>query len=224
MAAMDIKSFVALARTIGANTVEGTIKAMQDVVDSFGTATKVEPSKSKAVETVNWANPTNWANISLNSNIFDGPHIPYSEVPEIKWVGGESTAKCQRATPKPKPKPKPKRDLFAMAQSPIEKKLLKAILARVPSHEVHPQYSIVANGKQYYLDFAVIRGAVKLCVEADGHDYHERTKQQAAHDRARDRALQLDRWMVLRFTGSEIHKDAASCANQVIQALLMGAL
>ena len=56
-----------------------------------------------------------------------------------------------------------------------------------------------------------------VIVEADGHDFHERTKHQAARDRARDRYFQTrfcDRGAVLRFTGSEICRDVDSCAEQ----------
>jgi hypothetical protein len=59
----------------------------------------------------------------------------------------------------------------------------------------------------------------KFAIEADGHAYHERTKEQAAHDRRRDRVLQEHGWMVLRFTGSEIWADTVGCALQVVRAL-----
>lgn len=54
-------------------------------------------------------------------------------------------------------------------------------------------------------------------IECDGHDFHERTKQQAARDRKRDREFQRIGLPVLRFTGSEIWKDAARCAFEVIR-------
>ncbi len=53
-----------------------------------------------------------------------------------------------------------------------------------------------------------------LIVECDGHDFHERTKEQAAKDRSRDRDLTLMGHRVIRFTGSEIHRDAMGCARQ----------
>lgn len=59
------------------------------------------------------------------------------------------------------------------------------------------------------------KGWRKLIVECDGHDFHERTKQQAAKDRSRDREVQLRDYSVLRFTGSEIYKNAWECADQV---------
>lgn len=57
----------------------------------------------------------------------------------------------------------------------------------------------------------------RLIVECDGHDFHDRTKQQAARDRSRDRALTLLGYDVFRFTGSELWRDPMGCAAQVIK-------
>lgn len=55
----------------------------------------------------------------------------------------------------------------------------------------------------------------KLIVECDGHDYHERTKEQARRDRSRDRTATMDGYDSFRFTGSEIWKDPWGCAEQI---------
>lgn len=57
--------------------------------------------------------------------------------------------------------------------------------------------------------------AAWLAIECDGHEFHERTKEQAARDRARDRALQEAGLTIFRFTGSEIYRDPFGCADQV---------
>lgn len=57
-------------------------------------------------------------------------------------------------------------------------------------------------------------------VECDGHDYHERTKQQAKRDKSRDRQLQALGHHVLRFTGSEIWGDPLATASEIVQHLL----
>ncbi len=54
-----------------------------------------------------------------------------------------------------------------------------------------------------------------LIVECDGHEYHERTKEQAARDRSRDRRAVLADAVVFRFTGSEIWRDPWGCAGQI---------
>lgn len=57
----------------------------------------------------------------------------------------------------------------------------------------------------------------KLIVECDGHEFHERTKDQAAKDRSRDRAVQQAGYTIFRFTGSEIWRDTCKCADAVME-------
>lgn len=64
------------------------------------------------------------------------------------------------------------------------------------------------------------RGWLHLIVECDGHDFHERTKVQAARDRSRDRAAAIEGLTVLRFTGSELWNDPFGCAGQVLSWFL----
>lgn len=59
----------------------------------------------------------------------------------------------------------------------------------------------------------------RIIVECDGHAFHERTKEQAARDKLRDRELQRAGYKVFRFTGSEIYADAFLCATEVFEAL-----
>ena len=48
----------------------------------------------------------------------------------------------------------------------------------------------------------------QLVVECDGHEFHDRTRTEASRDRSRDRALQSVGFPVLRYTGSDIWRDA----------------
>lgn len=86
--------------------------------------------------------------------------------------------------------------------------------------QIVPQFDI----GPYHADFAVVvkgpNGKLKYAVECDGHDFHERTKAQAAHDKRRDRYFQKLGWKVLRFTGSEIYKDAVRCAAEVGEQIM----
>lgn len=81
----------------------------------------------------------------------------------------------------------------------------------------------------YRLDFALVAAALshdceapekmpllKIAIECDGHDFHERTKEQAERDRARDRFLQGEGLTVLRFTGSEIWRSPEGCRDEVV--------
>lgn len=84
------------------------------------------------------------------------------------------------------------------------------------------------NLGRYRVDFLLTIGqrwsrseyaTAQVVVECDGHDYHERTKDQAKRDRSRDRALQALGLRVLRFTGSEVWDNPLTCARE---ALLQG--
>lgn len=55
-------------------------------------------------------------------------------------------------------------------------------------------------------------------IECDGHAFHERTKEQAERDKRRDRTIQLAGVPVLRFTGTEIWRDAIRCAHEALAA------
>lgn len=79
-----------------------------------------------------------------------------------------------------------------------------------------PQHAI----GNYRVDFALIvdmwgDGDIKVVIECDGHDFHEKTKQQATRDKKRDRELQKAGWKVLRYTGSEIFKDVEAIAYEI---------
>ena len=51
----------------------------------------------------------------------------------------------------------------------------------------------------------------RLVIECDGHEWHEKTKEQAAADRKRDRLFVKNGYAVMRFTGSEIWRDPMEC-------------
>lgn len=79
----------------------------------------------------------------------------------------------------------------------------------------------------YRVDFLILvhgpKGLRRIAVECDGHDYHDKTKEQAARDKKRDRDLLLAGVSVMRFTGSEIYRDCEACFAQVQQAVLKAA-
>jgi very-short-patch-repair endonuclease len=90
--------------------------------------------------------------------------------------------------------------------------------------QVFPQYEMTADGARYRADFYIQVGVFRpgvdknptMVVECDGHDFHERTKEQAARDRQRDRAMQREGHTVLRFTGSEIFRSPAAVAEEIV--------
>lgn len=77
----------------------------------------------------------------------------------------------------------------------------------------------------FRVDFLVTLAALderRLIVECDGHDFHEKTKEQARHAKSRDRCLVAGGLQVFHFTGSEIYRDPLGCAEQVLTYLLNG--
>lgn len=80
-----------------------------------------------------------------------------------------------------------------------------------PQHRIGP----------YTVDFFIWWGVTEsrhcaFVVECDGHEFHEKTKRQAAHDKARDRFLSARVAKVIRFTGSEIWNNPFECANEAL--------
>lgn len=82
----------------------------------------------------------------------------------------------------------------------------------------------VEDEKKYRVDFFIVCTARKrhygFVIECDGHDFHEKTKEQAAKDKTRDRALLKKGHMVIRFTGSEIWENPLGCAREVFRIIL----
>lgn len=73
---------------------------------------------------------------------------------------------------------------------------------------------------KYRIDwvFRVI-GAHKsyVFIECDGHEFHERTKEQAERDRSKDREIQAAGFPILRFTGREIYRDVGKCILEIFE-------
>lgn len=123
--------------------------------------------------------------------------------------------------------------IFSWCESPIESRMLTGLVNAakrrgfgmdvqgvnvVPGarrFSVSMQVSVVGHR----VDFLVARNGTRAVVECDGHDYHERTKEQAKRDRSADRAYQKAGYAVLRFTGSEIYRNAEGCAVEVFTLL-----
>lgn len=93
-------------------------------------------------------------------------------------------------------------------ESPIET-IMYYLLSLVDGIVFSPQVEI---GK-YKVDFCITipiydsNEDKKIIVECDGHEFHEKTKEQAQHDKERDRFLQAEGYPIYRFTGSEIYRN-----------------
>lgn len=89
---------------------------------------------------------------------------------------------------------------------------------------VYPQYEIETKDKKFIVDFNVFLECEdcykELIVECDGHDFHEKTKKQVAHDNEREYAIKMSGYDILRFSGSQIYNNPFKVANDVFDYLL----
>jgi hypothetical protein len=89
------------------------------------------------------------------------------------------------------------------------------------SFAIVPQLAYEVVGR---VDFAIfIPGLTHnfplVIIECDGHEFHERTVEQASKDRKRDREFQKYGIPVLRFTGTDIVRTSAELAEEVAEFL-----
>lgn len=78
-----------------------------------------------------------------------------------------------------------------------------------------PQFEVGSRRVDIAFLTATCEGTpLRFAIECDGHDFHEKTKEQARADKARERELLRVGFLVLRFSGSEIWRDAAACAEE----------
>lgn len=82
---------------------------------------------------------------------------------------------------------------------------------------IKPQTELKSGGTAYRIDFVVTWPGQKqkLAIEIDGHDFHEKTRQQAARDRARERSIIREGYTIMRYTGSEVFSNPRKCVHEV---------
>lgn len=118
-------------------------------------------------------------------------------------------------------------------ESPLEAAFVACMMA-LPQFEWsaiewRTQAPVEVEGRGYRLDFVFepseygifkdIAGpqAPKIAVELDGHEFHERTKEQVTYRNRRDRDLQSDGWTVLHISGSEFNAAPEKVTEEVYQ-------
>ena len=128
-------------------------------------------------------------------------------------------------------------DLRANCESPIEITMALALMVgarhenvsvKFVSVRIEPQaqlgehrvdFCLTLDGSIRSKDGRIRSGSRQMVIECDGHDFHERTKEQARRDRERDRLLQSFGFVVYRYTGQEIWQDVFACAKQAFDDL-----
>lgn len=103
--------------------------------------------------------------------------------------------------------------LIVASQDEEEQAVKLAPLVLIPQYEWN----------NYRIDFVIRQEdgytPKYIFIECDGHDFHEKTKEQAERDKSRDRNINCAGVLLLRFTGSEIYRDPTLCVKQIIQQL-----
>lgn len=91
---------------------------------------------------------------------------------------------------------------------------------------LEPQVKIVTKeGKKYFADFEMRiqkNGEdipTKILIEVDGHDFHEKTKQQVAYDKERELNIKMEGYDIIRFSGSQVWNDPLKCAADSLEYL-----
>lgn len=96
------------------------------------------------------------------------------------------------------------------------------------------QKEIKVNDKKYIVDFYFESDMYvnqfdtnkKIIIECDGHDFHQKTKEQVKYDNEREYDLKMAGYEIIRFSGSQIYNEPIKCAedayNYIMKAIKEG--
>lgn len=115
--------------------------------------------------------------------------------------------------------------LLKRVESPIEATMAMELAAMkcpvgINDFEIAAQKVVGSYRADFFISGTTSGIKFEVCIECDGHDFHERTKEQASRDRSRDREMLINGITVMRFTGAEIHRNSSGCGDQVYQYLV----
>lgn len=109
----------------------------------------------------------------------------------------------------------PIEQLFYVAIHLVASANLVDLLTHEDAFTGKPGLSVIRQFRvgKYKVDFALRFWDRKtVCVELDGHDFHDRNERQRRYEKARDRHLVSAGFLVIHFTGSEVVKDPCAVA------------
>ena len=94
------------------------------------------------------------------------------------------------------------------------------------------QQDIYVGSKHYVVDFAFDTDDIciedakdkfnvfKIVIECDGHDFHEKSKEQVKKNNQRDLDLKMAGYDVLHFSGSQLYNEPFQCADKAIDYII----
>lgn len=126
--------------------------------------------------------------------------------------------------------------LIADCESPIEELFVTAFYSNGAKEEIETIFDyffgenpILTSSTQmkfgrYRVDFAIkIKwndGSISLyAIELDGHEFHEKTKEQVMKGNVRDRFFISKGITILHFSGSEVYNNPDGCIESVIDCI-----
>lgn len=123
-------------------------------------------------------------------------------------------------------------------ESPIELILhfaLDIIMAYhgIPYLTLYRQEEIKVDNNKYRVDFLFdtefqellkFQKDYKLVIECDGHEFHEKTKEQVKKRNDRDYNLKTADYDIIHFSGSEIYNEPYACALKILNIIRINAI
>lgn len=100
-------------------------------------------------------------------------------------------------------------------ESPIERALVFTIKEWLTFNGYISSITTQAAIGPYRADILIEEDGRRLVVECDGAEFHSITKEQVERDKRRDRYCVARGICVMRFSGSEIHRDPRGCAAEI---------
>ena len=119
----------------------------------------------------------------------------------------------------------PIEQLLAMALKNLDIKHIYKFNPFVDIVDIEKQEVIDCGDKKYRVDFlipVIYKNQENICfvVECDGHEFHQKTKEQVEKDNIRMRKLQKYGYEVIRFSGTEIWHRPYKCAEEILKIIL----
>lgn len=108
-------------------------------------------------------------------------------------------------------------EFLSCCGSPIERKLIIALAAYAPALAgmcMGTQSRVGAYTADISLSSILKPFGILVAIECDGAEFHQNNPAQVARDKKRDRFFISQGITTVRYTGSEIFKDADACASE----------
>lgn len=110
-------------------------------------------------------------------------------------------------------------------ESPIEEKFIKGIIYSNNSNDFKfkTQYDFTVRDRKYRVDIIVQKEykgkKYMFVIECDGHDFHEKTKEEASRDKQRDRDFLSIGIPTIRYSGRDIFEDTMECVHDMYDVI-----